>query len=125
MEFNTEIAPYASVQTLDTMVIVDVQPASVPLNDSAKLTCEKNPVEVEMYQIFLNEQDFSINSYFTAITSMLTVTDIKENGVKVLTGRFSTPIQWFIYYIAYISETANMEVLSNLILGFGYIVSME
>lgn len=93
MEFNTEIAPYANVQTLDTMVIVDVQPASVPLNDSVKLTCEKNPVEVEMYQIFLNEQDFSINSYFVAITSMLTVTDIKKNGVKVLTRRFSTSIQ--------------------------------
>ncbi|XP_050494697.1 transmembrane 7 superfamily member 3-like isoform X1 [Bombus huntii] len=93
MEFNTEIAPYASVQTLDTMVIVDVQPASVPLNDSAKLTCEKNPVEVEMYQIFLNEQDFSINSYFTAITSMLTVTDIKEKGVKVANPVISSPIR--------------------------------
>ncbi|XP_071860596.1 transmembrane 7 superfamily member 3 isoform X2 [Bombus fervidus] len=93
MEFNTEIAPYASVQTLDTMVIVDVQPASVPLNDSVKLTCEKNPVEVEMYQIFLNEQDFSINSYFMAITSMLTVTDVKKNGVKVVNPVISSPMR--------------------------------
>ncbi|XP_048262569.1 transmembrane 7 superfamily member 3 isoform X2 [Bombus terrestris] len=93
LEFNTEIAPYAKVQILDAMVIVDFQPASVPWNDSVKLTCEKNPVKVEMYQIFLNEQDFSINSYFVAITSMLTVTDIKNNGVKVANPVIFSPMR--------------------------------
>ena len=83
MEFNTEIAPYARVQAGDTMIIVDVQPASLPFNN-VRPNCEKNTVEVEMYQMFLTGWDFGVDSYFAAIISMLTVTDIKENGEKVL-----------------------------------------
>lgn len=84
MEFNTEIAPYGRVTLQNAMVLVDVQPASVPLNDSVKLVCEKNPVEHEMYQFYLTEQDFSPESYFVAIVDMLTVDDIRANGRQVL-----------------------------------------
>lgn len=79
MEFNTEIAPYARIQTRDTMVIVDVQPASLSFNSS----CENVSVEVEMYQMFLHEQDFTAETYFMGIVNMLTVQDIKNNGAKV------------------------------------------
>ncbi|PBC33494.1 Transmembrane 7 superfamily member [Apis cerana cerana] len=83
MEFDTEIAPYARMRTRDAMVIVDVQPASLPFN-SMPWTCEKEPVEVEMYQMYLPEQDLTAETYFTGIVNMLTVEDIKKNGVKVL-----------------------------------------
>ncbi|XP_016905844.1 transmembrane 7 superfamily member 3 isoform X3 [Apis cerana] len=65
MEFDTEIAPYARMRTRDAMVIVDVQPASLPFN-SMPWTCEKEPVEVEMYQMYLPEQDLTAETYFTA-----------------------------------------------------------
>ncbi|CAL7945112.1 unnamed protein product [Xylocopa violacea] len=93
MEFNTEIAPYANVQTLPAMVIVDVQPASMPLNNSDKPICQKNPVEHKMYQIFLPEYDFSSDSYFTAIRKMLTVTDIIANGYEVTNPTVSSPMR--------------------------------
>lgn len=64
MEFDTEIAPYARMRTRDAMVIVDVQPASLPFN-SMPWTCEKEPVEVEMYQMYLPEQDLTAETYFT------------------------------------------------------------
>ncbi|CAD1474916.1 unnamed protein product [Heterotrigona itama] len=92
MEFNTEIAPYARVQASDTMIIVDVQPASVPFNN-VRPSCEKNVVAVEIYHMFLTGWDFSVDSYFAAIVSMLTVTDIKENGVKVMSPTVSSPMR--------------------------------
>lgn len=84
MEFNTEIAPYMHVQTRDTMVIVDMQLASEPFNDTVRPICEKHQVDVTMYQTFLTEQDFSEKGYFAAIESMLIVQDIQTNGFKVL-----------------------------------------
>lgn len=88
MEFNTEIAPYAKVSLRDAMVIVDVQPSSVPLNGNS--TCEKNPVQHDMYQLYLTSQEFHIDSYFTAIINMLTVDDIVQNGRQVLAAYPST-----------------------------------
>ncbi|XP_043801040.1 transmembrane 7 superfamily member 3-like [Apis laboriosa] len=92
MEFNTEIAPYARMQTRDAMVIVDVQPASLPFN-SMRRTCEKEPVEVKMYQMFLPEQDLSAETYFTGIVKMLTAEDIKKNGVKAMASIVSSPMR--------------------------------
>ncbi|XP_076748907.1 transmembrane 7 superfamily member 3 isoform X2 [Xylocopa sonorina] len=93
MEFNTEIAPYANVQTLPAMVIVDVQPASMPLNNSDKPICQRNPVEHTMYQIFLPGYDFSSDTYFTAIRKMLTAKDIMENGYEVTNPTISSPMR--------------------------------
>ncbi|OAD62384.1 Transmembrane 7 superfamily member 3 [Eufriesea mexicana] len=93
MEFNTKIAPYMHVQTRDTMVIVDVQPASQPFNDTMRPICEKNLVNLTMYQMFLSEQDFSDEGYFAAIIKMLTVEDIKMNGHEVGSPLLSTSIR--------------------------------
>lgn len=92
MEFNTEIAPYTMVQTDDAMITVDVQPASVPFN-SVRPSCEKDVVPVEMYHMFLTGWDFSVDSYFAAITNMLTVTDIKENGMQVTSSNVFSPMR--------------------------------
>ncbi|XP_015432011.1 PREDICTED: transmembrane 7 superfamily member 3-like isoform X2 [Dufourea novaeangliae] len=93
MEFNTEIAPYARLQLQDTMVVFDTQPASIPFNDTVKPFCDKNPVEHSMYQMFITEQDFSPESYFIAISSMLTVDDIVENGRKVSSTTLLSPMR--------------------------------
>ena len=93
MEFNTEIAPYAMVSVRDAMVIVDVQPSSVPLNGSS--TCEKNPVQHDMYQLYLTSQEFDIDSYFTAIINMLTVDDILQNGRQVSNADLFTRMRRF------------------------------
>ncbi|KAK1121870.1 hypothetical protein K0M31_010180 [Melipona bicolor] len=92
MEFNTEIAPYTMVQTGDAMITVDVQPASVPFN-SVQPSCEKDVVPVEMYHMFLTGWDFSVDSYFTAIISMLTVMDIEENGMQVTSSNVFSPMR--------------------------------
>lgn len=84
MEFNTEVAPYANLVAQPAMVIVDVQPASMPLDNTLSPVCVKNPVKHEIYQLFLSAQDFNMDSYFSGIESMLTVRNILENGVKVL-----------------------------------------
>ncbi|XP_053976872.1 transmembrane 7 superfamily member 3-like [Hylaeus volcanicus] len=93
MEFNTKIAPYAKVVADDTTVVVDVQPASIPFNNTAQPICEKNKVELEIYQMFLSEQDFTIDSYFIGITNMLTVEDIIQNGRKISGSQALTPMR--------------------------------
>ena len=108
MEFNTEIAPYAMVQTDDTMIIVDVQPASAPFN-SVRPNCEKNVVTVEMYHRFLSSWDFSLDSYFSAIINMLTVTDIKENGVEVLQD-FQLLFSCLFLFFSFFSLTISMKI---------------
>ncbi|XP_026666998.1 transmembrane 7 superfamily member 3-like isoform X2 [Ceratina calcarata] len=95
MEFATEIAPYARVQTLPELVVVDVQPPSMPLQSIALSKCGNttNPVSVEIYQMFLTEQDFSSLGYFSAISSMLTVQDIKTNGIEVASASVMSPMR--------------------------------
>ncbi|XP_076634306.1 transmembrane 7 superfamily member 3 isoform X2 [Colletes latitarsis] len=93
MEFNTEIAPYSNVTLQNTIVVVDVQPPSTPINKNQRADCRHNPVEVEFYQMFLTERDFSIDSYFIAITNMLTVSDIEQNGWKVVSSEVLTPVR--------------------------------
>nr|XP_034194537.1 transmembrane 7 superfamily member 3-like [Osmia lignaria] len=93
MEFETEIAPYAKVLTSDTMIVVDVQAASLPLINGTAQTCEKSPVTLEMYQVFLPEQDRSVETYFSYITSMLTASSIKEHGQEITSSVLSNPMR--------------------------------
>ncbi|KAI4491166.1 hypothetical protein M0802_010387 [Mischocyttarus mexicanus] len=84
MEFDIEVAPYQKLLVNDSIVIVDSQPASLPsTNDEIKKRCEKYTINPEAYRFYLTEQDFSVESYFNAITDMLTVTDIIRNGEKI------------------------------------------
>ncbi|XP_076295481.1 transmembrane 7 superfamily member 3 isoform X2 [Lasioglossum baleicum] len=91
MEFDHAIAPYTKVQLQDTIVTVDSQPASVPFSEHPN--CDKNPVEHEMYQMYLSERDFSPESYFQGIISMLTVSDIMDNGYQVSYRKLTSPMR--------------------------------
>ncbi|KAG7204770.1 hypothetical protein KM043_005179 [Ampulex compressa] len=94
MEFDTEIAPYKKLLVRDEMIIVDTQPASVPVDDGREPNCEKNPVKLEMYRMYLPEQDFSPDVYFEAIGSMLTVEDVRRNGHQIPSPIVSSPMRY-------------------------------
>ncbi|XP_076643755.1 transmembrane 7 superfamily member 3 isoform X2 [Halictus rubicundus] len=91
MEFEHEIAPYTKVQLQDAMVMVDAQPASTPFSN--KPNCDKNPVDHKMYQMYLSERDFSAESYFQGIISMLTVDDIVVNGYETSHYKLISPMR--------------------------------
>lgn len=83
MEFNIETAPYQNLNMKNEIIIVDTQPASVYATNGTLFPCEKNSVHHTMYRLYLPGQDFSPETYFTAIASMLTTQDIMRNGYKV------------------------------------------
>ncbi|XP_076249081.1 transmembrane 7 superfamily member 3 [Calliopsis andreniformis] len=128
MEFNTEIAPYANVFLKNVMVVVDVQPSSVPLSHNVKPVCDKNPVEHEIYQMYLSEQDFSLESYFVGIVNMLTVDDIKQNGRKILNSDlFSSMRRVFSAYTGigsvYVAVATYNDYSAAYVPGFSYACS--
>lgn len=79
MEFNTEIAPYQRLIMTESIVVVDMQPAAAGNSN----LCEGNGVEHEVYRLYLPEQDFSIETYFSTIRKTLTVEGIQTNGNQV------------------------------------------
>lgn len=79
MEFDIEIAPYQKLQTKNEMIIVDIQPALAA--NGHPISCNKT-LEHKMHRLYLPKQDFTLETYFEAITSMLTVQDI-QNGTEV------------------------------------------
>lgn len=86
MEFDIEVAPYQKLRIENEMIIVDTQPASI-LADNRSTFCEINSVQHKMYRLYLPRQDFTPETYFEAIASMLTTQDIVQNGDEVSTIR--------------------------------------
>ncbi|EFN87392.1 Transmembrane 7 superfamily member 3 [Harpegnathos saltator] len=83
MEFEIEIAPYQKLHMENEMIIVDTQPAMAIAASGSPIPCEKNPVRHSMYRLHLPKQDFTPETYFNAIASMLTVRDIVRNGTEI------------------------------------------
>lgn len=83
MEFDIEVAPYQKLHTENEMIIVDTQPASMLADDGLSFLCETNPVQHKMYRLYLPRQDFTPDTYFETIESMLTTQDIVRNGDEV------------------------------------------
>lgn len=69
MEAPVPIAPYLNLQVSSSLVSVDGAPASLSefFND-----CDMNPLAYIMFYKYLPERDFSKETYFDAIRSMLT-----------------------------------------------------
>lgn len=87
MEFDTEVAPYEKLVARDGMTIVDLQPPSPPALRATR--CELNPARYAVYRMYLPEQDFTPETYFSALKSMLTVNDILQNADKISPSGFS------------------------------------
>lgn len=78
-------APYQRITTTDDVIKVHAQPPS-----AYGVSCDKNPIEVEMYHIYLREYDNSQQTYFDGLSKMITVEGIRAYGRKVyaIEGRF-------------------------------------
>lgn len=83
MEFDTEISPYQRLRAENEMLIVDMQPASILAPDGSPIPCEKSLMQYKMYRLYLPRQDFTPDTYFDAIASMLTTQDISQNADEV------------------------------------------
>lgn len=83
MEFDIEVSPYQKLRAENGMIIVDTQPASVLGLNGSSIPCEKSVVQHKMYRLYLPRQDFTPDTYFDAIASMLTTQDIARNGDEV------------------------------------------
>ncbi|XP_071564729.1 uncharacterized protein [Temnothorax nylanderi] len=85
MEFDIEVSPYQKLQnyTENDIVTVDAQPASVLAPDGSPISCEKSEVQYKLYRLYLRGQNFTPDTYFDAIASMLTTQDIARNGDEI------------------------------------------
>lgn len=84
MEFDIEIAPYQKLNIGNGIIIVDTQPSSAPAtNNSHPYLCEKSLVQHKMYRLYLPRQDFTPETYFDAIASMLLARDIVQTADEV------------------------------------------
>lgn len=83
MEFDIEVAPYQKLHIENEMIIVDTQPASILADNISPTFCEINLVQHKMYRLYLPRQDFTPETYFEAIASMLTTQNILQNGDEV------------------------------------------
>lgn len=83
MEFDIEVSPYQRLRAENKMIIVDTQPASILAPDGSPVSCEKSLVQYKMYRLYLPRQDFTPDTYFNAIASMLTTQDISQNADEV------------------------------------------
>ncbi len=83
MEFEVETAPFLKVSFSDAMVEVTAQPAVVPGKQ-----CALDMVTHDVYRMYMPGKDFTAETYFSAIQSMLTPYDIVNNGslVRIFTN---------------------------------------
>ena len=84
MEFDIETSPFQKITQTNATVVVDAQPASIPIICSIERVCENIPMVYEAYRYYLPEQDFTNETYFNAIAQMLTVRDVEDNADLVL-----------------------------------------
>jgi len=82
MEFDIEIAPFQKLHVKNETITVDIQPASALAANGYSIPCNKT-LEHKMYRLYLPSQDFTPETYFKAITSMLTVQNIIQSGNEV------------------------------------------
>ncbi|XP_063913266.1 transmembrane 7 superfamily member 3-like [Zophobas morio] len=80
LTFNTEYAPYQLVSYTEDLIIVQSQAPS-----AFDTTCDKNNIQVDLYHLYLHENNYAEKYYFNGIENMLTVDLIKSHGYKVST----------------------------------------
>ncbi|XP_011867631.1 PREDICTED: transmembrane 7 superfamily member 3-like [Vollenhovia emeryi] len=93
MEFDVEVAPYQKLRAENEMIIVDTQPASVSAPNGSPVACEKSAVQYKMYRLYLPRRDFTPDTYFDAIASMLTTQDIARNGDEIPEGALTSSMR--------------------------------
>ncbi|XP_057659697.1 transmembrane 7 superfamily member 3-like isoform X3 [Diorhabda carinulata] len=106
LSFGTTVAPYQSIQYTDSMIKVNSQPPSYN-----GISCVNNSIQTNMFHMFLNDYDNSMESYFNGLEKMLTVDGILKYGRKVpdtlSTGKFSR------LYSSYIGTGEIFAIITN------------
>ncbi|XP_018359253.1 PREDICTED: transmembrane 7 superfamily member 3-like [Trachymyrmex cornetzi] len=93
MEFDIKVSPYQKLHAENGMILVDTQPASILFSNGSSISCEKSPIQHKMYRLYLPRQDFTSDTYFDAITRMLTVQDIVQNGDEIPAGTLTSSMR--------------------------------
>ncbi|XP_056641660.1 transmembrane 7 superfamily member 3-like isoform X1 [Diorhabda sublineata] len=106
LSFGTTVAPYQSIQYTDSMIKVNSQPPSYN-----GISCVNNSIQTNMFHMFLNDYDNSMESYFNGLEKVLTVDGILKYGRKVpdtlSTGKFSR------LYSSYIGTGEIFAIITN------------
>lgn len=100
MEFPVEVSPFLIVNHTDDFEEVDFAPASaplilnnalLPLNNECKLN--ESQLIHEMYYLNFPENDFTNETYFKMLKSLMTISQIKKNAVLAKHKLSSPPLQ--------------------------------
>ena len=75
-----ETAPWLQVSYNQNVVIVEHELASIPLGHGK--FCEKESLNYEVYHCYLDQRDFSQDSFFNAIRQLRTVEGAQQFGRK-------------------------------------------
>ncbi|XP_022903925.1 transmembrane 7 superfamily member 3-like [Onthophagus taurus] len=95
LTFETEDAPYQKLHSSQDLITLDAQPPGV-----FPLACESVNITIDFYHLFLEEQDFTSESYFLGIEKMLTPENMIKYGRKIPKVTGVAPMRrYFVNYL--------------------------
>ena len=80
LEFEMETAPWLRVSYNQNVVTVEHELASTPPGCVGVSRCDNEFLDYEIFQYYLNQRDFSQNSFFDAIRQFRTVEGAHQSG---------------------------------------------
>jgi len=80
LEFEMETAPWLRVTYNQNVVAVEHELASIPPGCIGVPRCKNELLDYEIFQYYLNQRDFSQNSFFDAIRQFRTVEGAHQSG---------------------------------------------
>lgn len=83
MEEPVKTAPYLPTSFTPNLVVVEYPLGSWPLNVKPA-TCDRAPLQYDIYIYYLPERDFSVRTAFDSIRLMSNVTSVEKYGTKVI-----------------------------------------
>jgi len=83
LEFEMETAPWLRVSYNQNVVTVEHELASTPPGCVGVSRCDNEFLDYEIFQYYLNQRDFSQNSFFDAIRQFRTVEGAHQSGREI------------------------------------------
>lgn len=83
MELSIKTAPFLPTLFSKDVLTVDYPLGSWPLNVKPA-TCDRAPLQYDVYVYYMEERDFSSRTAFDNIRLMSNLTSIERNGKKVI-----------------------------------------
>lgn len=82
MELSIKTAPFLPTRFGGDVLTVEYPLGSWPLNVKPA-TCDRAPVQYDVYEYFIEERDFSSRTAFDSLLLMSNLSSIERNGRKV------------------------------------------